>query len=115
VRPIHGLLASALTATLFLSGGEVFAQADRKAPKETASFAPLRSATPEEARSQAEAWLKAIGKTDDATRTAFAVVWQGDDSVLDKVAETLAIPKHGRCSPRHATPRRLPQRRCRRY
>jgi hypothetical protein len=87
-------LASALTATLFVSGGEVFAQANSKAPKETASFAALRSATPEEARTQAEAWLKSVGKTDAATQTAFDAIWKGDGSVLDKVADTLTLGDH---------------------
>src|SRR5262245_8668240 len=60
-------------------------------PKELPSFGTLRVTPPDVARSQAEAWLKGVGKTDETTQKAFAAIWQGDRSVLDKVADTLAL------------------------
>jgi hypothetical protein len=59
--------------------------------KETATFGTLKSAEPGVARAQAEAWLKEVGKTDAATQKAFADIWAGDHTVLDKVADTLAL------------------------
>jgi hypothetical protein len=73
-----------------VGGGGVLA-AEEKAPKDIPSFGSLRATDPDAARSQAEAWLKGVGKTDDATQKAFAAIWQGDKPVLEKVADTLML------------------------
>ena len=78
-------------ALLLLGSGLAQADAETKAPKEIPSFGSLRSALPEAARAQAETWLKEVGKTDAATQKAFADIWNGDQTVLDKVAETLCL------------------------
>jgi hypothetical protein len=85
-------LSAAALATLLIGGGQLLAQAERKPPKETISFGTLRSATPEAARSQAEAWLKGVGKTDEATRNELERIWKDEGrTVLDRVAATLTL------------------------
>jgi hypothetical protein len=79
------LLVCSASATLLA------ADADKRAAREIASFGILRSPAPDAVRAQAEAWLKASGKTDDASAKAFNDAWQGDRPVLDKVADTLAL------------------------
>jgi len=44
-----------------------------------------------EARKQAEAWLKSVGKTDAGSLAKFKTIWDGDRAILDKVAATLAL------------------------
>lgn len=86
------LFSAPALAALLLGGGPALAQAEKKAPaKELASFGTLRTSTSEAARNQAEAWLKGVGKTDETTMKAFATIWEGDRSVLEKVADTLAL------------------------
>jgi hypothetical protein len=86
---------AALAALLLVGGG--LAQADDKAKssKEVASFGTLRATAPDVARTQAEAWLKEVGKTDAATQKAFAEIWNGDHTVLDKVSDTLCLGDAG--------------------
>jgi len=82
--------ALALTAAL-LCGGPAFAAdtVKKSADKETASFGTLRSASVDEARTQAEKWLKGTGKYD---AKAFAAVWDSaDKSVVEKVGETFTL------------------------
>ena len=80
------LTAAALSAS-FVLGVALPATAAEK--KTEFTFGALRTATPEEAKSQSGAWLKSTGKMDEK---AFEVVWASDDlTVLDKVAETLKI------------------------
>jgi len=67
------------------------AEPEKKSPKEIASFGTLRAATPEEARGQALAWLKGVGKADDKTMKQFDAVWQSDRSLADKVADTFCL------------------------
>jgi hypothetical protein len=63
-----------------------------KKPKELVSFGTLRGTSPEEARGQALAWLKGVGKTDATSLKAFDAIWaQTGRSVLDRVTETLAL------------------------
>ena len=76
---------------LLVGGGPALAQAEKKPPKEIASFGTLRAATPEAARSQSLDWLKGVGKTDETTVKAFDALWSGDRPLLDKVAGTLAL------------------------
>jgi hypothetical protein len=81
--------ALALTA-IVLCGGSLLA-ADAKKPREVASFGVLRTPDADAVKAQAQAWLKSVGKTDEATQKAFAAVWATDKSVLDKVAATFAL------------------------
>ncbi len=64
------------------------ALADRTAPKEVSSFGALKSHDPAEVREQAEAWLKSVGKHDNA-RVNF--IWSAEQPLLDKVAALLAL------------------------
>jgi len=76
---------------LLVAGNSGLAQAEKKSSKEIASFGTLRAPAPEAARSQAQDWLKGVGKTDETTMKEFAKVWDGDRPVIDKVADTLAL------------------------
>jgi hypothetical protein len=73
------------SATLFA------ADADRRSAREVASFGTLRAPAADAVRAQAEAWLKSAGKSDDGSLKAFNDAWQGERSVLDKVADTLSL------------------------
>jgi hypothetical protein len=77
------LLAAALATALA-------APAMAAEPKATPfGFSTLKAATPEAAKARAEAWLKSVGKFDQA---AFDGIWdKADRSVLDRVADTLAL------------------------
>jgi hypothetical protein len=67
-------------------------QAEKKPPKEVISFGTLRAPSPDEARSQALAWLRGVSKTDDNTMQAFDAIWaEGDRPLLDRLAQTLAL------------------------
>jgi len=83
-------LAPAL-AFLLVGIGPVQAKAEKKAAKDSPSFGTLRAPAPDAARGQAEAWLKGAGKTDAAAQKEFAAVWDSDRTLLDKVADTLAL------------------------
>jgi hypothetical protein len=79
--------ALALTAAL-LCAVPAFA-ADKKPAKDTGSFGTLRSTAPEDARAQAEKWLKDAGKFDDK---AFKAIWESTEKPLvDKVADSIAL------------------------
>jgi hypothetical protein len=80
-------IAAALAAAV-LCGRPALADDAKKPAKETASFGTLQSPTAEAARAQAQEWLKASGKMDEA---AFAALWDADKPLLDKVADTLAL------------------------
>jgi hypothetical protein len=68
------------------------ADAEKSPAKEIASFSTLRGPSPDVARSQALAWLKGAGKTDEATLKSFEVIWaQAERPLLDRVADTLAL------------------------
>jgi hypothetical protein len=68
------------------------ADADRRpARSEVASFGSLRSQTADVVRARAEAWLKEVGKVDEASRKAFDELWQSDRPVLDKLTDTLTL------------------------
>jgi hypothetical protein len=81
----------AAALALGLVGGMASA-ADQKRPlKEMPSFGQLKGLTPDEAKTQSLAWLKAAGKTDAASQAAFEAIWKTDRQVLDKVSATLAL------------------------
>jgi len=82
---------SALALGALLVGGSSALAEPEKKPKELASFGTLRAPSPDAARSQAQDWLKGVGKTDETTTKAFNAVWDQDRPLLDKVADTLAL------------------------
>ena len=84
------LPALALSAAV-LCGGSVFAADSKSPPKEVASFGTLSSPTTETAKANAVAWLKSVGKTDDATMKKVDELWASDRTILDKVADTLCL------------------------
>jgi len=90
VRLRHRFSALAL-GVLLVGGSSGLAQAEKKPPKELASFGTLRAPSPEEARSQAQDWLKGVGKADETTQKAFNAIWDDDRPLVDKVAATLAL------------------------
>jgi len=67
------------------------ATAADKSP-EVYSFGSLKAAPADTVRTQAQEWLTAAGKGDDANRKQFEAIWsKADHSVLDKVAATLSL------------------------
>jgi hypothetical protein len=82
----------ALAAFLLVGGGLALADTGKKpTAKEESSFGALRAVDPAEARKQAEAWLKSVGKTDAGSLAKLKTIWDGDRALLDKVAATLAL------------------------
>jgi hypothetical protein len=65
--------------------------AGKKPVKELPSFGVLRTPDRAAVRTQAQEWLKTIGKTDAATRKSFEELWSSDRPLLDKVSATLAL------------------------
>ncbi len=81
----------AAALALGLVGGMASAADQKRPPKETPSFGVLKALTPDEAKTQSLAWLKAAGKTDAASQEAFEAIWKTDRSLLDKVSATLVL------------------------
>jgi hypothetical protein len=87
-------VAALAAAALFLVGGPL--RADDKGPaperkKEAiTSFGVLESPTPDAARAKALEWLKQTGKA-DAQQKEFDAIWASDRTLLEKVADTLAL------------------------
>jgi tetratricopeptide (TPR) repeat protein len=69
----------------------VQAEPEKKPLKDLPSFSLLRAPAPDAARGQALAWLKGVGKTDEATQKAFDELWKSDRPLLDKVSGTLTL------------------------
>jgi hypothetical protein len=77
-----------LAATLALAGGSMARAADAGG---NSLLAQYHSVSSTEAKTKALAWLKGL-KDDEATLRAFDALWANDDrTVLDLVAETLAL------------------------
>jgi hypothetical protein len=62
--------------------------AEKPSKKEGSSFGALRAPTADEAREQAQAWLKSVGKADAAK---FKAIWDADKPVIDRISETLIL------------------------
>jgi hypothetical protein len=76
-------------AVLLTAGGPALAQ-DLK--KGGLGFGTLEAASADAVQAQAQAWLKAAGKTDPATTAAFEAIWkQADRPVLDRLADTFVL------------------------
>lgn len=85
-RP-HVIGVVALSTVLAVS--PAFPAEPGKKPSPVFGFSTLRSATPEAARAKTEAWLKSVGKFDEA---AFNKVWADETkTVLDRTADALAL------------------------
>ncbi len=85
------MLMPVLAASFLLVGaGLVRADGEKKAPREV-SFGTLRATDEDAARTQAQTWLAESGKTDAGNQAAFDAIWKTDRTVLDKVADTLAL------------------------
>jgi hypothetical protein len=75
-----------------LCGGTVLAgEGEKKAAKELPSFGILRAPAPEQARSQAQDWLKGVGKTDEKMTKEFEALWASEATLLDKVTSTFEL------------------------
>src|SRR5262245_60470033 len=58
----------------------------------TTPFGSLESASVEQARTKAEAWLRDAGKTDADSLARFQAIWKNEDrTVLDRVVDTFAL------------------------
>jgi hypothetical protein len=78
-------------AVPLLGGNGAWAEAETKPRNELISFGALRAPSPEEARSQALAWLQGVGKSDATTLNRFEEIWSANRPVLERVAQTLAL------------------------
>lgn len=85
---IRRSLIAAFLSAAFVAGN---ATAAEKSAVEAYSFGTLKSITVETARSQAQEWLAASGRTDDGTRKEFESIWSREGNLLDKIAATLAL------------------------
>jgi hypothetical protein len=76
----------------FFGGSAAWADSPPTADKETVSTGTLRAPSPETTRSQALDWLKGVRPMADDTKKEFDALWsQSDRSLLDRVADTLAL------------------------
>jgi hypothetical protein len=92
VRLCHWLSVPVLSVLLIGGGSGLIQAAEKEDPKDTLAFGSLRAPSPEQARSQAEGWLKGVGKADEATQKEFQKIWDNEDAaLLDKVADTLCL------------------------
>jgi hypothetical protein len=79
-----------VAGTFFVFGGQS-AFAD-EAKRERAAFGALEAPSAEAVKASAVAWLKQAGKSDEASLRQFEVIWKQEDrTVLDRVADTLAL------------------------
>jgi hypothetical protein len=77
-----------LLAALLIGSGQARAIDTKKPP----SFGTLDVASADAVKTQAQAWLKAAGKTDAATADKFEAIWkQTDRPVLDRLADSFAL------------------------
>jgi hypothetical protein len=88
MRLMHGVLAG---AALLVGGGLLLAddaKETKKPAKELAVFGSLDAMSSDAAKAKSAEWLKSVGNTDTKT---FDAIWAADKTLLDKVAETLAL------------------------
>lgn len=82
-------LFSTLAAAVLCMGGLPLQAADKANSKDLVPFGSVRAMSAEQARAQAEKWLKSQGKVDDK---AVQAIWdKADQSVVDRVADTLVL------------------------
>jgi hypothetical protein len=84
---IRKIFAAAVLSTGLAAFDAPAVSAADKTP--TFGFSTLRTATPEAAKAKAEAWLKSVGKFDQA---AFNKIWSDEGrTILDRTADSLAL------------------------
>jgi len=88
---IRCLPAAALAALLCVGGVATADTGAKAAKKDTSSFGALKSPEATEARDQAAAWLKSVGKADAAGQARLKAIWDTDRPLVDKVSDTLAF------------------------
>jgi hypothetical protein len=83
----------ALAVAFPLAGaGTAAERAGKNLPKDTATFGTLRALSPDAARARSIDWLKGATKGDATLLKQADAIWaQEDRSVLDRVADTLAL------------------------
>src|SRR5437870_3577080 len=81
------ILHTALALTLLLSvGGMALGQTKR------ANFGALEGLSAEAAKAKLTAWLKEVGKSDEATTQKLTAIWQDNQrTILDRVADSLGL------------------------
>ena len=82
------LAAAALGTGLATCGAPAASAVDPATKNPAFGFTTLTAMTPAAAQAKAEAWLKSVGKFDQA---AFDKIWADDRPVLDRVADSLAL------------------------
>lgn len=86
---ISKLFAAAALSTGLAAAAPVSAAEPDKNPVPAFGFSTLKAAAPAAAKAKAEAWLKSVGKFDQA---AFDKVWSDESrTVLDRTADSLAL------------------------
>jgi hypothetical protein len=85
--------AALLACALACTGGTAFAAAPptKVAERERSAFGKFQGMGADEARAKARAWLRSAGKSGPAVEQALEAIWAKDRTVLDKVAESLAL------------------------
>jgi len=79
---------SALALAILLVAGQAGAQDTKK----TFGFGTLDALSADTVKTQAQAWLKAAGKTDADTTARFEAIWkQADRSIVDCLADSFAL------------------------
>src|SRR5262245_62035398 len=90
----HVFRRSWLAACVLSAVVAVGASAVEKNKPDVIAFGTLKAIPADAVKAQAQEWLTASGKTDDATRKQFDAIWaKADSALLDKIAETLALDK----------------------
>jgi tetratricopeptide (TPR) repeat protein len=89
MKIVRWLLAASAVMLLAVST-QALADTGRKG-REDSAFGTIRGREVAEAKKQAEAWLKSVGKTDAATQAKFKTIWESDRSLADRVADTLVL------------------------
>jgi len=80
-------------ALVFLGAGWALADPSALKPdKSVHNFGTLTTLSADEARAKVDAWLKSVGKADEATTKTVDAIWADENSsILDKVSEALMI------------------------
>jgi hypothetical protein len=81
--------AAAVSAGLMVAATPGLSMGAEPAKKPTFGFSTLKASSPESAKARVEAYLKSVGKFDQA---AFDAIWSNDKrTVLDRTADSLAL------------------------
>jgi len=88
----HWVSIPTLAAVLFIGSGQPVVGVGSDDTKKGLAFGLLEGMSLETAKTQAQAWLKSVGKTDAATAQRFEALWgQTSRPVLDLVSDTFAL------------------------